>query len=464
VILSRLTYSQFVLRLVTLFMPSAAFAVAGYIRFSIPLRSSPPGDVDPAPYFGLLLFSTVVWAIAVDQFHLFDVEGLFTSGGKTRRLFSACGVTYASIMTATFFYRGISFSRLFVLLGGVALFLLTGLMRLIFRIALDSTSQNGNRVRLLIIGADRYADQAARSLLAGQVMPCRLVGFVRLPGQQAEVTSGQVFELDEIKHLAATTGIDDAVISLPLSRWSEIPALLSSLEYLCVPIRAILDLGEGVRVRDKLCDLGGVMMLDIRTTPAESVPYLIVKRVFDIGFSISVLIVTAPLMVLIALTIRLSSPGPMLFVQDRVGLNGRRFKIYKFRTMRVEDRMESDTRWTTRNDPRRTAFGKFLRRTNLDELPQFINVFRGDMSVVGPRPERPHFVQEFLKHYANYNSRHYLKAGITGWAQVNGLRGDTSISKRLEYDLYYLEHWSFTFDLQIVLLTIRRIFSSEQAY
>jgi hypothetical protein len=188
-------------------------------------------------------------------------------------------------------------------------------------------------------------------------MPCRLVGFVRLPDQTVEVKSARVYELDEIKNLAATNGIDDVVISLPLARWGEIPGLLSNLESLCVPIRAILDLGEGVLVRNKLFDLGGVMMLDIRTTPAESVPYLVVKRVFDVLFSISVLILTAPLMALIAITIRLSSPGPILFVQQRVGLNGRSFKIYKFRTMRVEDRTESDTRWTTPNDPRRTAFG-----------------------------------------------------------------------------------------------------------
>jgi len=445
-------------------MPLFAFVAAAYIRFFSPLLPLPSGDVDAAPYFGLLLFTTLVWSIVVEQFRLSDVEGLFTAGGKTRRLFSACAVTYASVMGATFFYREVTFSRLFVLLGGVALFVLTGLSRLVLRVLLNRTSQNGNRVRILMVGADRHAERAARLLLAGQVMPCQLVGFVRLPSQATEVTGSHVFELGDIKDLATWNGIDDVVISIPLSRWSEIPTLMSVLETLCVPIRAILDFGDGVSVRDKLFDLGGVMMLDIRTTPAESIPYLILKRIFDVLFSIIVLLVTAPVSALIALTIRLSSPGPVLFVQQRVGLNGRIFNIYKFRTMKVEDPRESDTRWTTRDDPRRTAFGTFLRRTNLDELPQFVNVLKGDMSVVGPRPERPYFVEKFLQDDAQYNSRHYLKAGITGWAQVNGLRGDTSIAKRLEYDLYYLQHWSFTFDLQIVLLTILRLFSSQGAY
>jgi lipopolysaccharide/colanic/teichoic acid biosynthesis glycosyltransferase len=147
-----------------------------------------------------------------------------------------------------------------------------------------------------------------------------------------------------------------------------------------------------------------------------------------------------------------------------VGLNGKIFKMYKFRTMAVAASRESDTQWTVPNDPRRTRLGSFLRRTNLDELPQFFNVLLGHMSVVGPRPERPFFVHKFLQQVSHYNSRHYLKVGITGWAQVNGLRGDTSIEKRVEYDLYYMRHWTFTFDLHIILLTLFRGFSDDNAY
>jgi len=464
VIRRRLSYTHFWLRVVTLSMPAIAFALAALIRFTLPVFRSRTGDVDPGPYFGLLLLTTIVWALLLEHFGLSEVEGLFAAGGKTRRLFSTCVATYASVMAVTFFYRGIAFSRLFVLLGAIALFLLTGFARLMFRVVLNRVRENGSCVRILIVGADRYADQAARLLLAGQVMPCRLVGFVRLPDQALEVPTSDVFELDEIDDVVRKSRVDDVVICLPLSRWDEIPTVMSMLEGLCVPVRTILDFGDGVLVRDRLFDLGGVMMLDIRRTPAESVPYLFIKRVFDIVFSVVVLVFAAPLLALIALVVRLSSPGPVLFVQERVGLNGRIFRIYKFRTMRVEDPQQSDTRWTTRNDPRRTPFGAFLRRANLDELPQFINVLKGDMSVVGPRPERPYFVQKFLEDDIHYNSRHYLKAGITGWAQVNGLRGDTSITKRLEYDLYYLKHWSFTFDLQIVLLTFFRMFSSQEAY
>jgi exopolysaccharide biosynthesis polyprenyl glycosylphosphotransferase len=177
-----------------------------------------------------------------------------------------------------------------------------------------------------------------------------------------------------------------------------------------------------------------------------------------------VIVVAAPVMILIALLIRLTSAGPVLFAQERVGLNGRPFKMYKFRTMSMRPMQESDHVWTTENDPRRTALGTLLRKTSLDELPQFFNVLAGNMSVVGPRPERPYFVEKFVRNVAHYQARHQLKVGITGWAQVNGLRGDTSISRRIECDLYYLQNWSFMFDVRIIVQTLWAAVFGSNAY
>lgn len=198
--------------------------------------------------------------------------------------------------------------------------------------------------------------------------------------------------------------------------------------------------------------------------PYESPGYTIFKRGFDIAFSAAVLLLAAPLMLVIALAIKLGSPGPVLFRQSRVGLNGRTFGMLKFRTMRVSSAAESDTAWTRAGDPRCTMVGRFLRRSSLDELPQFLNVLRGEMSVVGPRPERPHFVHQFQQDIAEYHQRHRMKVGITGWAQVNGLRGDTSIRKRVEYDLHYQRHWSLGFDLRIILRTVWCGFFGTNAY
>ena len=221
---------------------------------------------------------------------------------------------------------------------------------------------------------------------------------------------------------------------------------------------------EGVAIRDRLINVGGINMLDLQPTLAETRPYLFQKRLFDMLLSILILLVTSPLFLAIALAIKLSSRGPIFFLQERVGLNGRVFRMLKFRTMRVGSQEEGDTRWTTPHDSRCTAIGALLRKTNLDELPQFFNVLKGDMSIVGPRPERTYFVERFLGEFDRYNSRHTFKVGITGWAQVNGWRGDTSIAKRVEYDLYYLRNWSLTFDLQIITMTLLRIFNSKNAY
>jgi Undecaprenyl-phosphate glucose phosphotransferase len=264
--------------------------------------------------------------------------------------------------------------------------------------------------------------------------------------------------------LTSEHGIDEAVIAVHPAQFSQIPKIIKALEHLCLPARAVVDLGEGVIVREKLFQLGNIQMLDLMPTPTESLDYAVLKRVFDVCFSSTVLILAAPLFGLIALIIRLTSPGPVFFAQERVGLNGQPFRMYKFRTMRAGHKSESDTKWTTAGDSRKTAFGSLLRRTSLDELPQFINVLKGDMSVVGPRPERPYFVRKFLQEVARYNHRHALKVGITGWAQANGWRGNTSIEKRVEYDLYYLQNWSFALDLRIIVMTFLAGLINKNAY
>jgi len=259
-------------------------------------------------------------------------------------------------------------------------------------------------------------------------------------------------------------GIDEAVIAIHPAQLPQIPKIIPTLNHLCLPVRAIVDLGEGVVVREKLFQLGNLQMLDLTSTPTESLDYAVLKRGFDITFSAFLLLVTSPIFALLALLVRLSSPGPVFFSQERIGLNGKSFRMYKFRTMRVAPQSESDTRWTTDGDSRRTPLGAFLRETSLDELPQFINVLKGEMSIVGPRPERPHFVQEFLQKIAKYDNRHALRVGITGWAQVNGWRGDTSIEKRVEYDLYYLQNWSLGFDLRIIALTVLSVLIQRNAH
>ena len=453
---------SFSLRLAIFLLPAPAFAFAYYLRFLSGLIRRPIHDVSLSAY-GLLLLSTAfVWAIAADHYKLTQVTQLFASRGKTRQITFACVATYVAVLSIVFFYRESSFSRLFIALSAPVLFLLALGTRLMFRLFLTRGSRGALRcVRILIVGADEYADSTSKSLLAGQVMPCKIVGYVRLPGQEICVSDAPVHELSDIKRVAANNGIDDVIVAITPARFAELQEIFSRLEVLCAPIRATLDFGQGIVVQQRLLNFGGMVMLDLQSTSAESLAYTVFKRAFDLAFSALIILFVSPLMGVIAIAIKLTSPGPILFTQERVGLNGDLFRMYKFRTMRVSSKDESDMRWTTDDDPRRTPVGAFLRRWSLDELPQFFNVLKGEMSVVGPRPERPFFVKQFLEDVALYNRRHYMKVGITGWAQVNGCRGDSSIPKRIEHDLYYLCNWSLSFDLQIIILTLIRGFSGD---
>jgi Undecaprenyl-phosphate glucose phosphotransferase len=461
---SRLSYARFYLRIVTLLLPACAYFIAVKVRFGFSVLSSRTGTAGLPSYWGILLLTTIVWAIAAEESGLWNVEQLYAPGGKSRRLLEALAFTYAIVMATGFLYRQASYSRLVVAVSAVTLFILATITRVAFRVFLELLRKDGrNEVKILVVGTDRFARRVGTSLLHGEVLPCRVVGFVRLPDQEIAV-DGPVYELDQIPTFSNGNSINDIIIALPAARLSDVQKIAPVLEKLCVPTRVVIDLGEGIVLRDRLIDLGGIHMLDLRPTLAESGPYLVQKRIFDVAFSTFILLLTLPLTLVIAMAIKLGSRGPIFFIQERVGLNGRVFRMFKFRTMNVGSREEQDTRWTCDNDPRRTKVGAFVRRTNLDELPQFLNVLKGDMSIVGPRPERPYFVERFLEEFDRYNSRHMFKAGITGWAQVNGWRGDTSIAKRVEYDLYYLRNWSLTFDLQIITMTLLRIFTSKNAY
>lgn len=460
----RLNRTRLLLRFATFLLPSVAFALAAYFRFSFAAMYVRTTTIDPFAYVGLLLVATIMWALVVEHYHVCDLEQIFAPSGKTKRMLVACAVTYCAVLAAAFFYRDVTFSRLFIFISALLLFLLATATRILFRVFLSWRNGNGQCAKILIVGTDQYAHRTARSLRGGQVVPCKIVGFVQLPGQPVLVNGCPIYELDDMPKLALANGFDDVVLAIPPGHLDDVANILTKLKPLCAPVRMVLDFGEDIVIQEKLFNFGGTMMLDLVPTPAESPSYLVQKLVFDVIFSSIVLLLALPLMVVIAIAIKLTSPGPVLFVQERVGLNGKAFRMYKFRTMKVDGSQQSETGWTIANDPRRTKLGTFLRRSNLDELPQFFNVLKGNMSIVGPRPERLHFVKRFLQDIDGYNRRHVLKVGITGWAQVNGWRGDTSISKRVEYDLYYLRNWSITFDLQIMLLTIFRSFFQGNAY
>lgn len=445
-------------------LPVVVFGIGWCVWTFVSMALRRPALYAPGGYFTQIAFGTVVWAFLAEHYRVASFDELFRERTGARAAWSACVATASVLLATLYFSRNATFPRGLLICDMILLLAFTILLHAVFRILCRSRANFAKPTRLLVVGADEFAHEAAAKLKRLSFAPCAIAGYVHLPGQETFVNGDRIYELEQLGMINSGHGIDEAVIAIHPAQFAQIPKILKALDHLCLPAKAVVDLGDGIVVREKLFQLGNVQMLDLTSTPTESLDYVLLKRGFDICFAGIVLLLVAPLFGLIAAIIRLTSPGPIFFRQERVGLNGRPFHMYKFRTMRVAPKAQSDTLWTTADDSRKTVFGSILRKTSIDELPQFINVLNGDMSVVGPRPERPHFVQKFLHEVTRYNNRHALKVGITGWAQVNGLRGDTSIEKRVEYDLYYLQNWSLTFDLRIIAMTVISGLINRNAY
>jgi Undecaprenyl-phosphate glucose phosphotransferase len=270
--------------------------------------------------------------------------------------------------------------------------------------------------------------------------------------------------LAEAPEIAAREQIDHLYVALPMEEHVKMLDLVEGASRECVDVKVVPDLLQFIALRARLEDLDGIPVINVNDVPLQGVNAL-VKRALDIAISLVALVVILVPGLLIAWLIKRTSRGPVFYQQTRMGLDGRAFSVYKFRTMPLDAEDDTGPVWADEDDARATAVGRWLRRFDLDEWPQFVNVLKGEMSIVGPRPERPYFVEQFKHRIPQYMLRHKVKAGITGWAQVNGWRGNTSLEKRIEYDLYYIENWSVSLDLKIIWLTVvRGIFSHRPAY
>jgi Undecaprenyl-phosphate glucose phosphotransferase len=455
---------QFWLKVGFFSIPTISFAVAGYIRFKSGYFA--PAAVEVRLYFILVVLITLLWAFVVEHLGLDQIETLLAVQTGIRMAATATLYCMMFALSVLFFYRTVTFARLFVVTGCVLMFLFSFIMIHLFRGVIHALKESTNgRFPVAILGADDLASKVADHITKHPFAPCRVACFVALSNQTPADLAYPVLPWERLDDVVEMFRCREVLVALPLQRLAETQQILEVLQHLCIPARMVLDLGEGVFVADRIFDFYGLPLLDVRSYPIDSVGYAVGKRAFDIGFSLLALLITAPLILLITLAIKLTSRGPLVFAQERVSLNGLRFRMFKFRTMASDNGSGCDTQHTTPGDPRVTTIGRLLRRTSLDELPQFINVLMGNMSVVGPRPELTFFVEKFRTEIPSYMARHNVRCGMTGWAQVNGLRGSsTSIPQRIQYDLYYLRNWSMALDLKIIFLTIFRGLISQTAY
>jgi len=458
--------SRFYQRL--LFVADAFLVILGwicayYIRFKI---LTPPEQLPLSRYLSFL-----PWVLVLSML-VFVFSGLYEPDRAqrlTRLIYTvarAVGLEILLVAASLSFYRELYFSRLHLILFGVLTPLFMILLRmtaltLIYR----ARSSGRNMKRVLIVGAGKIGQQLKSSFTQYPWMGLDVVGFLDdAPEAKGEVlgkTSDAPAILDDFA--AKKKQIHYVYIALPLSASEKISFIINELSTRLTHVCLVPDLFQFNMLNSRITDVDGLPVLHILDeAPLEIRRY--VKRVIDVIFSGLFLLLASPLLILIAILVKLSSKGPVFYKQERMGLNGRLFNMLKFRSMPIDAESSSGPVWAKAGEERATRIGAFLRRTSLDELPQFINVLKGDMSVVGPRPERPVFIENFREHVPGYMLRHKMKAGITGWAQINGWRGNTSIEKRIEYDLYYIQNWSITLDLKIMWLTLWKGFVNEHAY
>jgi Undecaprenyl-phosphate glucose phosphotransferase len=270
--------------------------------------------------------------------------------------------------------------------------------------------------------------------------------------------------IEDLDIILPENKLDEIAITLSLDEYAKLERIVNQCEKSGVHTKFIPDYNQVIPNKPYTEDLLGLPIINIRHVPLTNTFNIIIKRMIDICGSLSLIVLTSPIMLIIAILVKTTSKGPLIYSQERVGLHNRSFNMYKFRSMEVQPPSEERTKFTVPNDPRVTKIGKFIRKTSIDEFPQFFNVLFGDMSLVGPRPERPFFVEKFREEIPRYMVKHQVRPGITGWAQINGYRGNTSIRKRIEYDLYYIENWTVGFDFKILFLTIFKGFINKNAY
>ena len=457
----------------------SAFVVAYALRFHSGLIPITKGIPPLSQYVNVLPFIAILVPVA---FHL---QGLYRlRRGRSRVddffavfvgsilavVFGIVATLYVQTYFATNAMKGRGVFEVSQVVWGIFLVLNTALTfssRELVREVLERRWRAGIGLkRILIAGAGELGRLVADKILEHRELGYQIVGFVddRASGDHLGYRGLPLLgTLEEAPEIAVREAIDHLYVALPPEQHVKMLELIEATGRECVDIKVVPDLLQVIALRARLEDLDGVPVININDVPLQGFNSA-VKRAIDIAISSVSLVVFAIPFGLIALLVRMSSHGEIFYRQERMGLDGKPFTIVKFRSMFADAERDTGPVWAREDDPRVTPLGRFLRKSNLDELPQLWNVLRGDMSIVGPRPERPHFVEQFKHRFPQYMLRHKVKAGLTGWAPVNGWRGNTPLEKRIEYDLYYIENWSVRLDLKIMWLTLLKGFFHKHAY
>lgn len=414
-----------------------------------------PDGVFSVPFEDYLLL-----ALLLTVTHLFSYAafGMYHSNRKTRlsrklTIIWLSGVLNMVILLSLLFVqRSINFSRwtlavFFLLSGGIL-----SSKRIAMRWLLRFFRRRGyNQKHVILVGADTMGHRYLQELQKDSSLGYRVIGYISSQ-KKSDLDVPYLGGFDRLEKMLERHHPDEVISAIEMEDFHRTPQIIEACEKTGTKLSIIPFYAQYIHSARQFDEFNGIPLMNIRRIPLDNWANAFIKRTMDIIGSLLLLVITSPIMLLCAIGVKLSSPGPIFFRQERVGRNKKPFKMYKFRSMRVNT--SETTGWSSDRDDRKTKFGAFIRKFSLDEFPQFFNVLKGDMSLVGPRPEVPHYVELFKEEVPLYMVKHQVRPGITGWAQVNGFRGDTSIKGRIQHDIYYIEHWSPLFDLAILWITV----------
>jgi Undecaprenyl-phosphate glucose phosphotransferase len=411
----------------------------------------------PRDYLELLPMAVIIWLFWLQNTGCYEFRERAFNLQILKKIVRANVLSVMTLVAVHFFLRRLEFSRLVYLMAIVTGSVGVAVARLVLDRTLARLRRTGRfpSANTVIVGSGALALEIAQRIRNHAYLGLRVAGFVTADGSGVADSDFPVLgSLREMRRIARTHDIAEVIVADPALDGKAVMNLAMECEKEMTSLRVVPDLLQAQLVELAVEQIDGIPLFGLKDTPLQGWN-AVLKRLFDVVVSAAALVLLSPLLLLLALAVKVSSRGPILYKQRRVGLDGRRFNIYKFRSMRdgAEDEDEEPS-FTRLNDERITPLGRFMRRNNLDELPQLWNVLRGDMSLVGPRPERPHFVRQFREQVPRYMGRHRVRSGMTGWAQVHGLRQNTAIAERVKHDLYYIENWSFWLDLKILLMTL----------
>lgn len=446
---------------------TVSYLCAWFIRFVWPLGATATITLSFQQYLQALAFMIPGYLILYQAFSLYVPLRMQGKRLLLANVVKANTLGFLLIIVTLYMIRLSDFSRIMIMIFyGISVCLEFGYRLLIFLLLENMRKKGLNQRQMILIGYSRAAEEYIDRILQNPQWGYAVRGIL-----DDNVPSGTLYRgvkvigrIANLNYILPANRLDEIAITLGLSEYYRLEEIVTLCEKSGVHTKFIPDYNKIIPTKPYTEDILGLPVINIRYVPLTNTFNSLIKRCMDIAGSFVGIVLASPLMMLMCVLIKATSPGPLIFKQERVGIHNKTFWMYKFRSMEIQAPEEEKKCWTVKNDPRVTRVGHFMRKTSIDELPQLFNILRGDMSLVGPRPERPFFVEKFREEIPRYMVKHQVRPGLTGWAQVNGYRGNTSIRKRIEYDLYYIENWSIGLDIKILFLTIFKGFINKNAY